>query len=226
MNAATHLPPGDFEMISLLRRHAAALANPGCCSSCCTHLSDRTGRTEGRAGGRIARRGSGGARGRGRPPMADRDQGDGRQPLRPLSAVGAGRLRLPRHADHPRLHVDGQLVHPGHQAVGEPEALARGPGGAGRLLQGDEPAARRRQDAEGGQRVPLHRRDRHGRERAPRGRADREHRPQHLGLDERAAQRRHRAEPHCRTAWRSWPPSARRRRSSACSAPSGASTTR
>ena len=30
----------------------------------------------------------------------------------------------------------------------------------------------------------------------------------------------------CRTAWPSWPRSARRRRSSACSAPSGASTTR
>ena len=50
------------------------------------------------------------------------DQGDGRQPVRPGRALGAGRLRRPRHADHPRAHEHGQLVHPDHQAVREPEA--------------------------------------------------------------------------------------------------------
>ena len=56
-----------------------------------------------------------------------------------------------------------------------------------------EPSSSRRRCAraprrlKNGRRVPLHRRNRPRGERASRRRADREHRPQHLGLDERPA---------------------------------------
>ena len=97
-------------------------------------------------------------------------------------ALGAGRLRRARHADHPGAHEHGQLVHPLHQALREPEAQhARPRPRSNDLLQVAEPRASARRDAEGGQRLPLHRRHRHRGERAPRRRADREHRPQHLG---------------------------------------------
>ena len=69
------------------------------------------------------------------------------------------------------------------------EGARNGPSSSRKSLQ------RGAQSAEDGQRVPLHRRQRHRGERAPRRRADREHRPQLLGLDERPAQHRRRAEP-------------------------------
>ncbi len=70
-------------------------------------------------------------------------QGQRRQPLRPGSAVGAGRLRLQGHAADPGPDEHGQLVHPDHQAVGKPEDQQPGQAGAQHLLQAAEPAGRR-----------------------------------------------------------------------------------
>ncbi|MCK7496786.1 MAG: hypothetical protein MZW92_42275 [Comamonadaceae bacterium] len=77
------------------------------------------------------------------------------------------------------------------------------------------------------QRLPLHRRDRHQGQRAPRRHDGRDDRPAHLDHDVRSQRAvEQRAAAACRTAWPSWPPWAPPPRSSACSAPSGASTTR
>ncbi len=130
-----------------------------------------------------------------------------------------------RHAGHHGHHEHGQLVHHLHQAVRAAQAAEERQGCERELLDrglGEEGPghARRRQ------RVPLHRRAGPEGRRAPRRQPGRADRPPHLDHDERAARGRQHRRAACRTAWPSSPPSVRPRRSSACSAPSGASTTR
>ena len=125
---------------------------------------------------------------------ADRHQGNRRQPLRPDGAVGAGRLRRQGTLiilvimSMGSWYILVTKLYESFKLSGEAKAARSG------FFKAAQPAGRR-QEAEGRQRVPLHRRNRHRGERAPRRRADREHRPQHLGHDERAARGRRSAEP-------------------------------
>ncbi len=151
--ATPHLPPGDLAMITSFRRHAAALAvvlavagirgsrerrRAGCPeglarrrSACCRAAAPRR-----RAPKAIA-------------PVPTITKETVENPYGLGSALGAGRLRVPRHADHPRHHVHGQLVHPVHQAVGAVQADARRPRDAARRSASRRRVQRRRQDAEG-----------------------------------------------------------------------------
>jgi biopolymer transport protein ExbB len=65
------------------------------------------------------------------------------------SAVAPGGLRFQGHADHPGHHVDGQLVHPVREALGAIQADARRQGNARLLLEGAI-AEGRGEAAEGG----------------------------------------------------------------------------
>ena len=154
----------------------------------------RTGPGVGAGGRTRSRRHRAGAR-RGTATRTDGVQGSRRQPLRSRSAVEAGRLRLPRHADHPGHHVDGQLVHHLHQGLRAEQADQAAPRTANESFWTAGSIRKACDGLHEGQRLPLHRRKRAQGQRPPRGHAGRDDRQAHLDQHEHPARRRQHQQP-------------------------------
>ena len=117
-----------------------------------------------------------------------------RQPLWPVGAVVAGRLRGARHADHLVIMCMGSWYIIFTKLFEQRKLMQSAEGGGRDLLEGRLGEGRHRQPRRR-QRLSLHRRKRRQGQRAPRRHAGREDRPAHLGLDERAARHGQHAKP-------------------------------